>query len=77
MCKQADIQGYFTNHSLRTTAATRLYHAGIDEQLVMERTGHRSVEGIRNYKRTSKQQCETISDVLNCKKMCIVLYCIV
>ena len=36
MCKQAGIQGYFTNHSLRTIAATRLYHAGINEQLVME-----------------------------------------
>ena len=71
MCKQAGIQGYFTNHSLRTIAATRLYHAGIDEQLVMERTGHCNLEGIRSYKRTSKQQCETISDILNCKKICV------
>jgi len=30
--------------SLRATAATRLYKAGVDEQLVMERTGHRSLE---------------------------------
>ena len=36
MCKQAGIEGYFTNHSLRTTAATRFYHTGVDEQLVME-----------------------------------------
>ena len=36
MCKQAGIQGYFTNDSVRTTATTQLYHAGIDEQLVME-----------------------------------------
>ena len=71
MCKQAGIQGYFTNHSLRTTAATLLYHAGVDEQLVMERTGHHSLEGIRNYQRTSIKQCETISDVLNCKKICV------
>ena len=35
-CKQVGIQGYFTNHSLRTTTTICLYHAGIDEQLVME-----------------------------------------
>ena len=38
MCKQAGIQGYKTNHSLRATVASRLYQAGVDKQLVMERT---------------------------------------
>ena len=71
MCKQAGIQGYFTNHSLRTTTVTRLYHAGVDERLVMEWTGHRGLEGIHNYKCTSMEQCEAILDVLNCKKMCV------
>ena len=36
------------------TAATRLYNAGVDEQLIMETTGHRSLEGVRSYKRTSE-----------------------
>ena len=54
-----------TNHSLRATAATRLYEAGIDEQLVMERTGHRSLEGVRSYKRTSSEQKEVVSDILS------------
>ena len=31
-------------------AATHLYQAGIDEQLMMERTGHCSLEGVRSYK---------------------------
>ena len=35
MCRLAGISGYKTNHSLRATAATRLYQAGIDEQLIM------------------------------------------
>ena len=43
--KTAGINGHFTNHSLRATAATSLYEQGMDEQLIMERTGHRSVEG--------------------------------
>ncbi len=43
MCKECGIKGYKTNHSLRATAASRLYSSGVDEQLVMERTGHREV----------------------------------
>ena len=74
MCKACNIQGYKTNHSLRATAATRLYSSGIDEQLVMERTGHRSLEGVRSYKRTSAEQQETVSDILsNAKKQCTEL----
>ena len=57
-CKKADIPGYKTNHSLQATTATRLYAKGIDEQLVMERTGHRSIEGVRSYKWTSNEQQE-------------------
>ena len=72
MCKKAGIPGFKTNHSLRATAATRLYLNGVDEQLVMERTGHRSIEGIRSYKRTSREQQENVSDLLNGKKPCLV-----
>ena len=72
LCKSAGIPGHKTNHSLRVTAATRLYDSGIDEQLVMETTGHRSTEGVRTYKRTSVTQRETVSDILSCtKKPCI------
>ena len=53
MCNDAGIEGYRTNHSLRATNATRLFSAGADEQLIMEKTGHRSVDGVRSYKRTS------------------------
>ena len=37
LCKQAGIQGYKTNHSLKVTVASHLYQAGVDEQLVMVR----------------------------------------
>ena len=42
LCSQAGIGGYRTNHSLRASAATRLYEASVDEQLIAEVTGHRS-----------------------------------
>lgn len=65
LCQQAGIPGYRTNHSLRATTAIRLYQAGVDEQLVMERTAHQSIEGVRSYKRTSEMQKEGLSDILN------------
>ncbi len=65
MCKAAVVTGYKTNHSLRVTAATRLFQAGVDEQLITERTGHRSLDGVRNYKRTSDEQRQTLSDIVN------------
>ena len=33
--------------------------------MVMEVTGHRSLEGIRSYKRTSTRQQEVLSDIIN------------
>ena len=41
--KDAEIQGHYTNHSLRATSATRLFNAGVDEQLIMSRTSHSSI----------------------------------
>ena len=40
LCEAAGIDGYKTNHSLRVTAATQLFQAGVDEQLIMKQTGH-------------------------------------
>ena len=68
MCKKAGIVGYYTNHSLRATAATRLQHHNIEEQQIMERTGHRSAEAVRSYKRTSNHQQEIASGILNNEK---------
>ena len=42
LCEQAGISGYRTNHSLRATAATRMYDMEIDEQLICEKTGKRT-----------------------------------
>ncbi len=65
ICKQASIPGFKTNHSLRATCATRLYQGGSDKQLIMENTGHRSIQGVRSYKRSSDQQKKVVSHVLN------------
>ena len=65
LCKLGGIQGYKTNHSLRATVTSRMYHADVEEQIFMERTGYRSLEGVRSYKRTSDNQRQALSDLLN------------
>ena len=55
----------FTNHSLRRSCATNLYDNGVPEQVIQETTGHRSVEGIRAYKRTSLAMKRKMSAILN------------
>ena len=54
LCNSADISGFKTNHSLRVTTATRLFHSGADEQLIMSHTSHRSIDGVRSYKRENE-----------------------
>lgn len=65
LMKAAGYDGKYTNHSLKVSTATRLYSAGVDEQLIMARTGHSSVTGVRAYKRKVEKLQEITSDVLN------------
>ena len=64
ICKQAGFVGKFTNHSLRATCATRMFHSNVPEQLIKETTGHRS-ECVRVYKRTSEELKQAASDTIN------------
>ena len=63
----------YTNLSLWATAAICLYHAGVDKQMAMKRTGHHSVESIWTYKQTTEQQCAATLDtsISNHKKPCL------
>lgn len=63
LCTSAGVTGFRTNHSLRATAATRLYHAKVDEQQIAETTGHRST-AIRRYKRTTDDQRKETSNII-------------
>ena len=60
ICERGGLPGFYTNHSLRATAATRLYHENFDEQLIQEVTGHQSV-AVRAYKRTRSGQHKSAS----------------
>jgi integrase len=47
VCQRAGLQGNFSTHSGKKTCAKQLYTAGIDEQDIMARTGHRSEKPVR------------------------------
>ena len=68
MCGEAGLVGNFTNHSGRATAITRMYEAGLPEKGIMERSGHRSIEGVRAYQREDPKNKIAISNVLSCSK---------
>ncbi|XP_033728114.1 uncharacterized protein LOC117317412 [Pecten maximus] len=68
LCKTDGFSGiFFTNHSPRSTVATMLYNAGVDLQLVVEKTGHMS-SAVRNHKRTNGIQLANVSAALQGEK---------
>ncbi|CAG2208377.1 unnamed protein product [Mytilus edulis] len=66
LCKEAGLKGFRSNHSLRATAATRLYEDGQDEQLISEITGHKS-NAVREYKRTNTEMKRKANQTINSK----------
>ena len=67
MCTDADLQGQFSNHSLRATTATRGLEKGISDKLIMERTGHRDIRSLQRYQRPDVSTKIEISNALNCR----------
>jgi len=41
-----------------------MFTAGVPERIIQERTGHRSIDALRLYKRTSESQQQAVSNVL-------------
>ena len=63
MCHNVGLPGFYSNHSLRSTVCTKLYHNNIDEQIIQKISGHHSL-AIRSYKRTLDRQRKLISNCL-------------
>ena len=62
ICKEGEVGGKKTNHSLR---ASELFQAGIPEKVIQERTGHLSLTGLRHYERVTDDQQRVASNVLS------------
>ena len=65
MCADAKIEGNFTNHSLRATGASLLFNSGCSEALIKKRTGHKSMDSLRKYERTTVEQVDAMSKILS------------
>ena len=63
MCAAIGVEGK-TNHSLHATGATRLFESSVPEKLIQEHTGHRSLDSLRLYERTSTSQQKSESNLL-------------
>ena len=57
-----------TNHSLRATAATALFKADVPEKVIQERTGHRSLDALLKYERSTERQHGAASKILAIRK---------
>ena len=64
MCEEAKISGKKTNHSLRVSGASSLFDAGVPEHIIQQRTGHRSLDGLRAYERITTEQEVAVSKIL-------------
>lgn len=65
MCQLARIPEGYINHSLHAFGATKLFQAGVTETLIQQRMGHRLLEALCQYERTSSSQLLDVSNVMS------------
>lgn len=65
ICELAGLQGQYSNHSGRATAATALLKAGVPDKMALARTGHRTLESLREYQTLDINDTKRVSDVLS------------
>ena len=71
MCSLAGIEGRITNYSRCATSVTQTYETGVLEKVIQEWTGHRSLEALWAYERTTSQQHQAVSSVLAAQHTCV------
>ena len=55
----------FTNHSFRATGATVLFNAGVPENLIQKRTGHKSLDALHTYEQVTPFQDHAVAQILS------------
>jgi len=69
LSEKSGIEVRYTNHSLRATAITRMFNSGVEEKIIAETSGHKSIKALRVYERTSEQQRKQVTRVINQTEM--------
>ena len=71
MRKKANLEGYYTNHSLRAT--TCILAKGAPEKLVMKQTGHRNVKSLQNIQELEYPRVSSKERMRLCPMFCTFL----
>ena len=64
MCVECGIE-LETNHSLRATGASVLFQSNVPEKIIQNTTGQCSLDALRMYQKTSVEQHQAVSRVLD------------
>ena len=64
LSKQSQCTTKYTNHSLRATAATRMFCGKVPEKVIAETTGHRSLKALRQYERTQPSIYQAVGSII-------------
>ncbi len=64
LMSKGGLEGKYTNHLLRATCATRMFEAGVNEQLIKTFTGHKS-DTVCDYKRVSESLLRKASSTVS------------
>ena len=65
LSRKSGIGVHYTNHSLRATSITRMFNSGVQEKVIAETSGHKSVKALRCYERTSTAQQQEVTASVN------------
>ena len=65
ICADSGLQNTYSNHSLRATAITRMFNGNIPEKVIADKSGHRSIKGLRAYEKTSVQLEQAAGELIN------------
>ena len=68
MAQEGKLDKPGTNHSLRVCGVTKMFVANIPEKVMMERSGHHSIDGLWHYERTSALQELQVCNALQSRK---------
>ena len=67
MCLEAGFESK-TNHSLRATGATSMFRSNVPQKIIQNVTGHRTLEALRKYEKTSDDQHQAVSKIMMSSK---------
>ena len=67
IAEKGNLEKKLSNHSLRAYGVSKMFKENVPENLIMSRSGHRSIEGVRGYARTTSEQDYQVCSALQTK----------